>query len=294
MPRISNTKFQIKMTACCISHNQKPQDKRFQSLGAPKDRNRVWAVSAIHGHAEKLTAIHDAIFERFRAGDKLVYLGNYTGYGDQSVETVDELLTFRRMLLSCRSVVPDDIVYLRGAQEEMWQKLLQLQFATDPTNVLLWMLANGLAATLQSYGLSAHDGIEACRKGVLGIGKWTDSIRAAIRRHPGHETLGTQLMRAAFTDEEQDHPLLFVHSGLDASKSLPEQGDNFWWPRKNFEDIHDAYRPFDKVIRGYDPAHKGFHANCVTATIDGGCGFGGALIGTSFDNAAVMGDVLEA
>ncbi len=279
------------MTACCATHNKKPHDTRFKDLGQPR---RVWAVSAIHGHIDKLIALHDAIYERFRIGDRIVYTGNYTGHGDYSRECIDELLTFRRLLLAERGVVPGDFVYLRGAQEEMWQKLLQLQFASDPSSVLMWMLDNGLSKTLQSYGISATDGIEACRKGVIGMGKWTDSIRAAIRRHQGHEVFGTQFTRAAFTNTEQDHALLFVHSGLDTEKPLPEQGDNFWWPRRKFEDIHDAYRPFEKVIRGFDPAHKGFHVNCVTATIDGGCGFGGYLIGASFHEDAGLGDVLEA
>ena len=38
----------------------------------------------------------------------------------------------------------DDVAYLRGNQEEMWQKLLQLQFATDPRGVLKWMFEQGV------------------------------------------------------------------------------------------------------------------------------------------------------
>ena len=283
------------MAGCCSTHptseSQKPKDTRFKALGRP---GHIWSVSAIHGHIEKLTAIHDAVYERFAPGDRIVYHGNYTGHGPSSREIIDELLTFRRLLLAQRGVVPSDITYLRGNQEEMFQKLLQLQFASDPANVLLWMLGNGMAPALQSYDISAHDGIEACRKGVVGIGKWTESIRQAIRKNPGHEIFGAQYVRAAYTDEASDYPMLFVNSGIDAAKALPEQGDNFWWPRQKFEDITHAYKPFEKVVRGYDPAHKGFHANCVTATIDGGCGFGGALIAAEFENGGNLGNVLEA
>ena len=247
-------------------------------------------MSAIHGDLSRLMAIHDALWERFNPGDRVVYLGNYTGYGDDSVACVDEILTFRRMILSQKGVLCSDLSYLKGAQEEMWQKLLQLQFAPDPTNVLLWMLSNGLSSTLYSYGLSPHDGIEACRNGIMGLTKWTAKIRTHVRAHAGHEVFNTQLRRAAHTDEHVETPLLFVHAGLDSSKSLEEQGDRLWWYNGDFSGMETPYSPFQKVVRGYDARHNGIHLNCVTATIDGGCGFGGSLVCAGF---AQNGDVFE-
>lgn len=248
---------------------------------------RVWAVPAIHSATDKLTTIHDEILEHLGPGDRIVYLGNFTGYGDQAVACMDELLAFRRLVLSMRGMIPSDVVYLRGAQEEMLQKLLQLQFAQNPSDVLLWMLGNGLSPTLTSYGISPHDGIEACRMGTMSITKWTHSIREAIRKHGGHETLLNQTQRAAFTPLEADSPLLFVHAGINAHKPLDDQGDSLWWDGDNFESIHARYDPFHKVVRGYDPAHKGMHLNCVTATLDDGCGFGGELICAGFENGQV-------
>jgi hypothetical protein len=268
----------------------KTKDSRFMSLGTPE---RVWAISAIHGDAVRLTELHDQILSRFKPGDKLVYLGNYTGYSDSAAECVDEILTFRRLMLCMQGVLTTDLVYLRGAQEEMWQKLLQLQFAPDPAGVLLWMLGNGLSDTLYSYGLSPHDGIEACQQGVMGLTRWTNTVRAAIRKHPGHEVFGTQLLRAAHTHEVDEYPLLFVHSGLNANKPLSEQGDHFWWAGERFSSITAPYTPFQKVIRGYDPAHGGVKMNCVTATIDGGCGFGGTLVCAGWHKTGEVIDILE-
>jgi hypothetical protein len=245
------------------------------NLGRP---GRIWAVSAIHGELERLTDLHDAMLEHIRPGDRLVYHGNYTGYNPQAAACIDEILTFRRLVLSLPGMMCNDIVYLRGAQEEIWQKLLQLQFAPDPTSVLLWMLGNGLSDTLYSYGLSPHDGIEACQSGTMGLTKWTAKVREAIRRHAGHEVFSTQLLRAAHTAQDSPCSMLFVHAGLDAAKPLEEQGDSFWWAGRMFSDIKVAYAPFDKVIRGYDPDHTGVAINCVTASIDGGCGFGGNLV----------------
>jgi serine/threonine protein phosphatase 1 len=52
-----------------------------------------------------------------RPGDRIIYLGNYSGYGPSPVKTLEELLTFRRMVLSIPGMLCKDIVYLRGAQE---------------------------------------------------------------------------------------------------------------------------------------------------------------------------------
>ncbi len=267
------------------------EDSHFTNLDSP---DRIWAVPAIHGNIEKLTTIHDAIFEHIKPRDRLVYLGNYTGYGDHSAECVDEILTFRRLVLSQPGMICSDIVYLRGSQEEMWQKLLQLPFAPDPTNVLLWMLGNGLSNTLHSYGLCPHDGIEACRSGTMQLTKWTAGLRDAIRKHPGHDIFGTRLMRAAHTATDQSYPMLFVHAGLNDKKPLKEQGDHLWWAGDQFQKIKTAYEPFQKVIRGYDPEHKGMHTNCVTATIDDGCGFGGKLVCAAFADDGQILEVLEA
>ena len=253
----------------------------------------LWAISAIHGNLEKLTNIHDQLIEHFQPGDKIIYLGNYTGYGEQSAACMDEILAFRRLILSLRGVIPSDLTYLRGSQEEMIDKLLQLPFAPNATDCYLWMLGNGLSATLYSYGISPHDGLEECRKGVMGLTKWISKVRGAIRAYPGHECLSKNYTRAAFTDINAPYPMLFVHAGLETQKPLPEQNDSLWWGGRDFETMEHPYLPFQKVIRGYDPAHKGLHLNCITATLDGGCGFGGSLFCTGFAKNGKVEHLLE-
>lgn len=234
--------------------------------------------------------LHDLLYPHIQPGDRLVYLGNYTGFGNDPVGTIDEILTFRRMVLSIPGMAAGDVIYLRGAQEEMWQKLLQIQFAPSPSEVLGWMYENGLAVTLEQYGLNPEKGTIACHEGVMSLTKWTSQIRTHLRQHAGHEVFSTQNKRAAYTSDETDYPMLFVHTGLDPRKPLHEQGDSFWWGGRDFNHIASPYAPFQKVIRGYDPLHQGLHMNCVTATLDGGCGFGGTLVCAGF---MPNGDVFE-
>lgn len=259
-------------------------------MGSP---HRIWAISAVHGETDRLTDLHDEIYNHIKPGDRLIYLGNYMGHGPRPCQTIDEILTFRRMVLAIPGMKVNDIVYLRGRQEDMWSRLLQIQFTPDPLQLLTWLLDNGMSSTLSSYGISPQDGVIAAHEGIMSLTKWTNRIREAMRRYPGHETFSTHWHRAAFTDTQQNSnssPLLFVHSGVNPAIPLQDQGDNFLWAGENFNAINVPYNPFQKVIRGYDPTHGGLNLNCVTATIDGGCGFGGSLICAGFDS---RGDIFE-
>jgi hypothetical protein len=260
---------------------------QIESIGSPE---LVWAVPAIHGDLDRLMHIHDQIFNRFKVGHRLVYLGNYTGYGQKSADCIDELLTFRRLLLSLSGMECSDILYLRGAQEEMLQKLYQLPFAPAPTDTFLWMLGNGMSGTLRSYGLCEHDGIEACRGGVMMLTKWVERVRVAVRSRKGHEAFSTQLLRACHTAQKdnEENALLFVNAGVDPDRTLAEQGDRFWWSGGRFftecsGDSCTPFQKFHKVIRGYDSRHQGMVLDKVHATIDDGCGFGGGLVSVAFN-----------
>src|SRR5690606_22933740 len=72
--------------------------------------SRIWAVAAIHGEVERLRTMHARLAQDVRAGDQIVYLGDFLGYGQHVRETIDELLLFRRAFLACPRVEVDDIV----------------------------------------------------------------------------------------------------------------------------------------------------------------------------------------
>jgi len=262
-------------------------DNKFRSLGTP---NRIWAVSSIHGDCTRLEGLHNAIYERIAPGDRLVYLGNYTGHGDQSREVIDELLIFRRTVLAIHGMRPNDITYLRGGQEEMIHILTQLQFCRDPVDTLLWMLGSGMSALMKSYDICPHEGITAAREGIMSLTRWTHKIKAQFRKQDGFETFMTHHNRAAYTQINDQKSALFVNAGLDPNLPLEEQNDRLWWQGESFHNMAGAYKPFDKVIRGFDPRHEGVQLNDITASLDGGCGFGGSLVAAGIH---VSGDIFE-
>lgn len=264
------------------------ESQRFASL---KGGRHCWAVAAIHGEVERLKLLHGAIAERIQPGDNLVYLGNLIGRGDAVRETIAELLAFRRDFLSMPGVFPMDLAYLRGSQEEMWQKLLQIHLALNPREVLEWMFAHGVGATLAAYGGEPERSMQAAREGATSLNRWAAALRDTVRREDGHNALMASLKRAAYTD---DGKLLFVHAGLDPTRPLNEQRDSFWWGGDGFDDMTEPYAGFTRVIRGYDRDHDGVHVGTVTATLDGGCGFGGALVAACIDETGNIIEQIEA
>ncbi len=249
---------------------------KFATLRRPR---RIWTVAAIHGEADRLAALHDAIDARFEPGDRLAYLGNYLGHGPDIPATLDELLRFRRAILARPGMMACDIVFLRGAQEEMWAKLLQIHLAFSPAEVLEWMFERGVAATLEAYGGDPKSAMARARLSAVELARWTSELRNAMNAYPGHYVLMTVLRRAAVTD---DGALLLVHAGVDPSRPLAAQSDTFWWGSGGFDAMTEPYGGFKLVVRGYDRAGKGFRVTPPTATIDGGCGSGGALHAACF------------
>ncbi|HVM78955.1 MAG TPA: hypothetical protein VMU06_08035 [Stellaceae bacterium] len=252
---------------------------------------RVWAVAAVHGEAERLAALHRALAPRLADGDRLVYLGNLLGRGGVIAEAVDEALRFRAFFLARPLVFVGDVAFLRGAQEEMWQKLLELQFAPNPREVLAFMLDQGVGATIEAYGGDRRHGEAACREGPLAITRWTSSLRQRLNQTPGHSAFMASLRRAAYTD---DGGLLFVHAGLDATKPLDLQGDAFWWGGGPFLELAHPYASYRRVVRGFDRRHAGLTESPYAVSIDGGCGFGGALLAVCFGSDGAILDRLEA
>lgn len=267
------------------------QDSRFLDLGTP---NRIWAIPSIHGDVEKLADIHDTLYCHIAPGDRIVYLGNYTGYSDTTVETIDELLLFRRNVLSIPGIIPSDFAYLKGLQEDLWEKLLQLQFAPNPSVCLEWMLKKGIETTLKAYGTSSAEGFYAAKKGVVALTKWTNTIRERAYSIKGHKLFRMHIKRAALTLQSTGNAsLLFVNAGIDIEKTLEKQNDNFWFNGKHFNEMNSPYQNYSKVIRGFDPAQNGLYLNGVAASLDAGCGFGGPLVSACISPDGTIADIFE-
>lgn len=260
-----------------------------EKFGCMSGANRIWALGAIHGEVLLLRSLHRQILDKFRRGDKIIYLGNFFGPGSTNLETMDELLLSRRRMMSLPEVfMPDDFIYLRGAREEMFTKLLQLQFAPNPAEVMEWLLDHEMGSVIEAYGTRINVARAISREGTLSISKWTNGLRRALHENQGHGNLMSSLRRAAFTREGK---LLFVHASVDPSRPLTLQKDNFWWDNGRFDKIDHMYSGFYKVIRGYDHANKGLVMDRrAIATLDGGCGRGGSLHAVCF---SPDGDILD-
>jgi len=252
---------------------------------------RVWAISSIHGMAGQLVRLHEELDPRIGPGDRIVYLGNQMGHGVSIVDTLDEVIEYRRRFLARPMTFPFDIVYLRGSQEEMWQKLLQLQFAPNPREVLQWMLDHGVGATLAAYGGDPREGMVSARDGAVSITRWTNALRSAMQARPGHYALMSVLKRAAYTD---DNGLLFVHAGIDPERPLSAQSDTLWWGGEGFSRLEAPYSGFSRVVRGYDRTHAGVEETGWSISIDAGAGFGGALVAVCVDREGAIVDRIEA
>jgi serine/threonine protein phosphatase 1 len=233
----------------------------------------------------------DGIAQRLEAGDKLVFLGNYLGYGPDVGGALDRLVAIRRGFLAVPNNFLGDIVFLRGWQEEMWHKLLQLQLAAEPRAVLQWMLEHGLAATLASYGFDARQAEMATREGAMAMTRWSSALRAAIDARPGHRALLGSLKHAAATE---DGKLLFVHAGFDPGKPLELQGDVLWWGGADLIDRAEPIPGFERLVRGFDRHHGGLTRGAYTMSLDGGAGFGGPLLAARFDRDGMAVETLSA
>lgn len=257
---------------------------------------RVWAVASVHGETGKLARLHQAIAKRYMPGDRFVYLGNVLGRGGDPAGAVDQVLTFRRAVIGTQGMFAGDFAILRGAQEEMWQKLLQLQLALDPAEVLTWMLDQGIDATLAAYGGNAADGLAAARSGAPACARWTAALRDAVHARAGHTHFLSALRRAAVTEpcESDGAALLLVNAGLDVSRPLATQKDSYWWPSAGFDQIDQPYGDFARIVRGFDKQAGGLTEGLFTVSLDGGAGRGGTLLAVCLDAAGAVVDALEA
>jgi serine/threonine protein phosphatase 1 len=254
------------------------------SLGQPA---RIWAIPAVLGQASKLARVHDVLFDRIDRDDRLIYLGNYMGYGPEVAATLDEVLRFRGLLMARKEMPEEHVVHLRGAQEEMWVKLLQIQWAMQPIEAFDWMMAHGVEATLRAYGGHPGDAPAKFRAGVVVTTRWTSELRENFSEKNGHYPFVHGLASAAYTDDRQ---LLFASAGVDPSKPLDQQNDVFWWGSPRFEGMQAPFDGFRIVVRGFDSEHRGISIKPPMVSLDGGCGFGGELIATCLSPEA---DVLD-
>ena len=68
----------------------------------------------------------------------------------------------------------------------MFTKLLQLQLAQNPLEIVEWMFDHGVNKTLESYGFSENEVKVIASSGTINISKWTSALNKTIHNCPGH------------------------------------------------------------------------------------------------------------
>ena len=233
------------------------------------DGGRIWTLGAQQGDDRALEALAVALLQRWQRGDKLVVLGNMLGGDGDPGRALDLMLLLRRRLLATNLAC--DVFFLRGAQEEMWHKLLGLQFAMSPLSVLDWMLARGLAATIEAYGGNVEDGRIACRTGPRAIARWTVGLRQAQMARAGHAELLNSRMRAALS---ADGTMLLSAAGVDATRPIDDQADAFWWNGQSDRALAVAlmqggdagWQGVTRPVRGTGPGEAADDGRVLTVT----------------------------
>ena len=220
-------------------------DNKFQEFAKTK---RIWAVGSLHSSIDSFQSIKKYILTNFRIGDKLVFLGNVIGFNDKSKETITDVLSLRFNLMAKFNLENKDVVFLRGAQEEMFSKLLQLQIAPNPSEIINWIFSHGVDKTVMSYNFEPNQFRNIATQGTIQINKLTSRLNKKISETPGHKEFFSNLKHAAFSDSME---VLFVNRGVDLSRPLSAQNDCFWWGYQNFSLINKPYNTFRRIVRGY-------------------------------------------
>ncbi len=218
-----------------------------------EEPNKIWAIGSIHSNLNSFNSIKEFIIKNFQQNDKLIFLGNIIGLGKDSKETLTSVIDMRKNLMSRFLLKPKSIVFLRGAQEEMFTKLLQLQFAPNPKEIIRWMFEHGVDQAISSYGFTKEEVTNVSSSSAIIISKWTSKLQKIIRDNPGHMEYFLNLKHAAFSSSKK---ILFVNRGVDITRPLSAQNDCFWWGFQNFSKINKPYATFTRIVRGYQSDHS--------------------------------------
>ena len=213
-----------------------------------KNANKIWAIGSLHSSLDSFQSIKKYILSYFDYGDKLIFLGNVIGFGSKSKEIISEVLSLRFYLMAKFNLKHEDVVFLRGAQEEMFSKLLQLQIAPNPLEIIDWIFSHGVDKTIVSYNFEPDEFRDIASQGTIQINKLTAKLNNQILLTPGHKEFFSNLKHAAYSDTKE---VLFVNRGVDISRPLSAQYDCFWWGYQNFSLIDKPYNTFKRIVRGY-------------------------------------------
>jgi len=166
-----------------------------------------FAIGDIHGEADKLARLHDAILDRiaFEGGPaKIVHLGDYIDRGPNSRGVIEKVMALEGRFAGHPEI---EVVSLRGNHEQMLLDALEAG-DDDPS----W-LSLGLE-TLDSYA----------GKFVTDAEGWRSLIPQAHREW---------IARLPMLLHDRERKLVFVHAGIAPDAFPAEDEDVYLWTRSD-------------------------------------------------------------
>jgi serine/threonine protein phosphatase 1 len=210
------------------------------SPSTPAESGRIFAIGDVHGCADRLTKLLERLpLDRER--DTLVFLGDLIDRGPASREVIETLCQLRREGVK--------VVGLIGNHEYL---LLEYHRSEDPA-ILPYLRANGIEATLTSYGAVTQRG-----------------LADLSFMPPAHRDLLLSLLPYWETDK-----FIFVHAGIMPGLSLRDH-DLATLCEKRGEFLTSEIHVGKRVVFGHTP----FATPLLTPTkigIDTGAVYGNLL-----------------
>lgn len=221
----------------------------------PPAGTRVYAIGDIHGHSERLAALHDRILDDAGEADEerrvIVYVGDYVDRGPDSSGVLDMLIEAQ----------PDGFerVFLKGNHEDF-----MLRFLDGDIEAGAGWCANGGDATLASYGIEAAEGWPDFTVLI----DWQKDLRRAV---PAAHRRFLDALRLSHVEGDY----AFVHAGVRPGVPLAEQdARDLMWIRDEFHASRDDHGHV--IVHGHSVTAKAVsRANRIG--IDTGAGYGRAL-----------------
>ncbi|WP_425409928.1 metallophosphoesterase family protein [Hyphococcus sp.] len=223
---------------------------------AAPDGKRIYAIGDIHGRADLLDALLDAISADCNdlAKAQLVFLGDYVDRGENSRGVIERLVSLAE--------AKHETVFLKGNHEAS-----MLDFLNHPEDLPHWLDWGGLE-TAASYDVDTA---------------LPDALLAnALRKNMPNGHLKF-LKNLALTHTEGDY--VFVHAGIRPGAPMEEQTEeDLLWIRSRFHNAAADERPDFVVVHGHTPEEKPVDAGW-RINVDTGACYGGPLTAVVLEGA---------
>lgn len=219
-----------------------------------------FAIGDVHGEAQKLRQLHDAILDRI-AFDMLpaciIHLGDFVDRGPDSRGVIEAVMALEALFAGSDRI---RVISLMGNHEQM---MLDAYDSGDNSEADGSWWAQGGAETADSYAGGAN---------ARGQG-WRETVPSAHI---------TWMRRLPLIYRAPDQPLVFVHAGIEPASFPNEPERTYLWTRSDRFFEHDKWPDRAElqdltVIHGHTP--RSFEPEIFPhrINVDTGACFGGPL-----------------